>query len=509
MSKQQIRETELLSRIARALAESLVLNQTLKRVLEALEVHMGLLKGTINLLDLDSETIKIAVAHNIDESVQKQIEYKEGEGITGMVFQTGEAQIVPDIEKDTRFLGKAGERKPSPGKKMAFICVPIKVEGETAGALSVSKETSGAENLQNDARLLTVVATMVGQAVKINSLYTSEKNNWQEENRKLRQQLKTRFDVQNMIGTSNAMQEVFGLVEQVAQSNATVMIRGESGTGKDLIAHAIHYNSLRSDKPFIKINCTALPEALLESELFGHEKGAFTGAIDRKMGRFERANGGTIFLDEIGDFSINLQVKLLRAIQFKEFERVGGTETIKTNVRIVVATNRNLEQDIKDGVFREDLYYRINVFPIFLPPLRDRKDDIMLLADYFLEKYSIENGKKISRISTPAINMLTCYHWPGNIRELENCIERAVLLCNDDVIRSEHLPPSLQIEGAQRNTAGRTLPEMVENLEREMIVDALKKNKGQQRKAAQLLGLTERMMGYKIKKYNIYPKQLV
>jgi Nif-specific regulatory protein len=392
---------------------------------------------------------------------------------------------------------------------MAFICVPIKVEGETAGALSVSKETSGAENLQNDARLLTVVATMVGQAVKINSLYTSEKNNWQEENRKLRQQLKTRFDVQNMIGTSNAMQEVFGLVEQVAQSNATVMIRGESGTGKDLIAHAIHYNSLRSDKPFIKINCTALPEALLESELFGHEKGAFTGAIDRKMGRFERANGGTIFLDEIGDFSINLQVKLLRAIQFKEFERVGGTETIKTNVRIVVATNRNLEQDIKDGVFREDLYYRINVFPIFLPPLRDRKDDIMLLADYFLEKYSIENGKKISRISTPAINMLTCYHWPGNIRELENCIERAVLLCNDDVIRSEHLPPSLQIEGAQRNTAGRTLPEMVENLEREMIVDALKKNKGQQRKAAQLLGLTERMMGYKIKKYNIYPKQLV
>ncbi|ARN57124.1 sigma-54-dependent Fis family transcriptional regulator [Sedimentisphaera salicampi] len=509
MPHRRIHETELLSRIARALAESLELKRTLAGVLEALEVHMALQMGTINLLDPDSETIKIAVAHNIDSELQKQIEYREGEGITGIVYQTGEPMIVPDIAKDKRFLAKTGERKPSEGKKMAFICVPIKVEGKTAGAMSVSKETSSGKSLQNDARILNVIATMVGQAVKINDLYTKEKRGWQEENLKLRQQLRNRFKIHNMIGSSNAMQQVFGLVEQVAQSNATVMIRGESGTGKDLIAHAIHYSSLRADKPFIKINCTALPESLLESELFGHEKGAFTGASDKKIGRFERAHGGTIFLDEIGDFSLNLQVKLLRAIQFKEFERVGGSETIKTNVRIVVATNRNLEEDIKNGIFREDLYYRINVFPIFLPPLRERKDDIMLLADYFLEKYSKENSKNITRLSTPAINMLTSYHWPGNIRELENCIERAVLLCNEEVIRSEHLPPSLQFEEAAHKTPGRTLPEMVENLEREMIVDALKKNKGQQRKAAEQLGLTERMMGYKIKKYNIYPKQIV
>jgi len=222
----------------------------------------------------------------------------------------------------------------------------------------------------------------------------------------------------------------------------------------------------------------------------------------------ERAHGGTLFLDEIGDFSLNLQVKLLRVIQFKEFERVGGLETIKTNVRIVVATHKNLEEQIKEGLFREDLYYRINVFPIYMPPLRDRKDDIMLLADYFLEKTAAENKKDITRISTPAIEMLTRYHWPGNIRELENCIERAVLLCNEDVIRSEHLPPSLQMIKKDESVARRSLNEIIENMERELIVDALKKFDGQQRKTARELGISERILGYKIKKYNIHPKYI-
>jgi Nif-specific regulatory protein len=251
-----------------------------------------------------------------------------------------------------------------------------------------------------------------------------------------------------------------------------------------------------------------LPETLLESELFGHEKGAFTGATEKKIGRFERAGGGTIFLDEIGDFSMNLQVKLLRVIQFREFERVGGTETIKSNVRIIVATNKNLEEQIKEKLFREDLYYRINVFPIFLPPLRERKDDIMLMADYFLEKFSKENNKRITRISTPAIEMLTSYHWPGNIRELENCIERAVLLCNEEVIRSEHLPPSLQMIRKSETGTKRSLIEIIENKEKELIIDSLKKFAGRQRKAADELGLTERILGYKIKKYGIFPKLL-
>jgi Nif-specific regulatory protein len=242
--------------------------------------------------------------------------------------------------------------------------------------------------------------------------------------------------------------------------------------------------------------------------LFGHEKGAFTGATELKTGRFERAHGGTIFLDEIGDFPVSLQVKLLRVIQFKEFERLGGIETIKTNVRIIVATNKNLEQQIKEGVFREDLYYRVNVFPIYLPPLRERKDDIMQLADHFLEKYAAENHKNITRISTPAIEMLTSYHWPGNIRELENCIERAVLLCDGEVIRSEHLPPSLQMIKKTEQVAPQSLNEIIANKEKELIIDALKKSGGQQRKAARELGLTERILGYKIKQYGIYPKLL-
>jgi Nif-specific regulatory protein len=304
------------------------------------------------------------------------------------------------------------------------------------------------------------------------------------------------------------MQQVYRLIEQVAESNATVLVRGESGTGKDLVAHAIHYNSLRASKPFIKVNCTALPETLLESELFGHEKGAFTGATERKIGRFERAHGGTVFLDEIGDFSLGLQVKLLRVIQFREFERLGGTETIRANVRIIVATHKNLEQEIRNGLFREDLYYRVNVFPIFMPPLRERKDDIVLLADHFLEKYARENGKNITRISTPAIDMLTRYHWPGNVRELENAIERAVLLCDSDVIRSEHLPPSLQIASADEPREHLTFAEIIANKERELIIDALKRSGGQQRKAARDLGLTERILGYKIRKYGIFPRHL-
>ena len=372
----------------------------------------------------------------------------------------------------------------------------------------MDRQAGRADDFDASLRLLNIIATMIAQAIKLNKMVESERALLRDENVRLRRELKTRFAVNNMVGTSNAMQEVYRLIDQVADSNATVLIRGESGTGKDLVAHAIHYNSLRADKPFIKVNCAALPETLLESELFGHEKGAFTGAIERKLGRFERANGGTLFLDEIGDFPPSLQVKLLRVIQFREFERLGGSETIKANVRVIVATHKNLEQQIADGDFRSDLYYRINVFPIYLPPLRERKDDIMLLADHFLQHFARENGKPITRISTPAIEALTRYHWPGNIRELENCIERAVLVCDDDVIRSEHLPPSLQMINKSDAAATPSFTEIVANKERELIVDALKKCGGQQRKAAQELGLTERILGYKIRKYGIHPKYI-
>jgi len=501
-------EVQLLSDIAKAFAESLNLEETLKSILTLLDTHLKLRRGTITLLDPDTETINIKVAHGLSERSKSQGSYKVGEGITGRVVQTGESIVVPDISKDPRFLHKTKSRETGDGQKIAFFCVPIKLEGRTVGALSVDRQAARSDDFDANLRLLNIISTMIAQAIKLNKMVESERKLLHDENVRLRRELKARFNVHNMVGTSNAMQEVYRLIEQVADSNATVLIRGESGTGKDLVAHAVHYNSLRADKPFIKVNCTALPETLLESELFGHEKGAFTGAIERKLGRFERAHGGTIFLDEIGDFPPSLQVKLLRVVQFREFERLGGSETIKANVRVIVATHKNLEQQIAEGGFRSDLYYRINVFPIYLPPLRERKDDIMLLADHFLEHFARENGKPITRISTPAIDMLTRYHWPGNIRELENCIERAVLVCEDDVIRSEHLPPSLQMINKSDTAAQPSFTEIIANKERELIVDALKKCGGQQRKAAGELGVTERILGYKIRKYGILPKYI-
>ncbi|MBW2149293.1 MAG: sigma 54-interacting transcriptional regulator, partial [Deltaproteobacteria bacterium] len=289
----------------------------------------------------------------------------------------------------------------------------------------------------------------------------------------------------------------------VAKSDTTVLIRGESGTGKELVANAIHYESLRSSKPFIKVNCAALPVDLLENELFGHEKGAFTGALTEKKGRFDLADGGSIFLDEVGDFSPQTQVKLLRVIQEREFERLGGMHTIKVNVRIIAATHKNLEQALSEGHFREDLYYRLNVFPIHIPPLCERKADILLLADYFLEKYAHLNHKRMLRISTPAIDMLMSYHWPGNVRELENCIERAVLLSEDGVIHGYHLPPTLQTDRATRTELRGTLKSMKDTIEREIVIEALKRNRGNMTQAALELGTTKRIFSYMAKKQGI------
>jgi Nif-specific regulatory protein len=299
------------------------------------------------------------------------------------------------------------------------------------------------------------------------------------------------------------MRLVYEQVTQVARTNTTVLLRGESGTGKEMIAHAIHYNSLRAAKPFVKISCAALPNTLIESELLGYEKGAFTGAQTRKKGRFELADGGTLFLDEIGDLDLTTQVKLLRVLQEREFERLGGVEPIKVNVRLIVATNKDLEEAIKRSQFREDLYYRLNVFTIFMPPLRERKPDILLLAEHFVEKFEREHGKSIKRISTPAIDMLTSYHWPGNVRELENVIERAVVICDSSVIHGHHLPPSLQTAETSDTVTRLSLASAMENYERDLIQDALKTARGNRAKAAKLLDSTERIIGYKVKKYGI------
>jgi Nif-specific regulatory protein len=296
-------------------------------------------------------------------------------------------------------------------------------------------------------------------------------------------------------------------LSQVAVSNANVLLLGESGTGKELVANALHYNSLRAGQPFIKVNCAALPGNLVEAELFGYEKGAFTGATKQKAGKFELAKGGSIFLDEIGSLILESQGKLLRVLQEREIERLGGTKTIKVNVRLIAATNIELSDAVEEGLFREDLFYRLNVYPIYLPPLREREADLLLLADFFLEKYAKEYSKDIKRISTPAIDALVQYHWPGNVRELENVIERAVLLCEDQVIHSYHLPLTLQTAEDTGTQQATSLEDAVARFERELIIDALKVSRGNMRQAANALETTERIFGYKIKKYDIIPKQ--
>jgi Nif-specific regulatory protein len=386
------------------------------------------------------------------------------------------------------------------GSNGAIHIAPVST-GKT-GAFGVTGVFVDSE-LTIDIGILTLFGSMLAQAIRIERGVRGERERLREENLHLKQELKEKYDFSHLVGNSNAMKVVYEQISQVAKSNATVLLRGESGTGKEMIANAIHYNSLRSKKPLVKINCAALPETLIEAELFGHEKGAFTGADRQKRGRFELADGGTLFLDEIGDLPLQTQIKLLRVLQEREFERVGGTGTIKSNIRLVAATNKNLEEAIANGEFREDLYYRLNVFSIFLPPLRERKSDILLLAEHFLEKYEIEHGKRIRRISTPAIDMLMSYHFPGNVRELENAIERAVLVCDANVIHAHHLPPTLQTAEVSGTVTDLSLESAVAAFESGVIQDALKSNNGNVAKAARALDSTQRILGYKIKKYGI------
>jgi Nif-specific regulatory protein len=505
--RREVQELSLLFEISRALDRSMDLREVVAPVLEAMAEHMGMLRGTLTLLNRETGEIFIETAYGLSASQRERGKYKLGEGVTGKVVQTGQPAVVPRISEEPLFLDRTGARKSLRKKDVSFTCVPIKLGNEVIGALSADRLFADAVSFEEDVRLLSIIASMVAQAVRLRQSVQEERQRLLDENVRLQEELKDRFRPSNIIGNSKRMQAVYDLIARVSKSDATVLIRGESGTGKELVAHAIHYNSPRSTKPFIKVNCAALPETVLESELFGHEKGAFTGAIARRKGRFEMAHAGSIFLDEVGDFSPTTQIKLLRVLQEREFERVGGTDTIKTDVRVIAATNRDLEELIAEGEFRQDLYYRLNVFSIHVPPLRERKTDILLLADHFVERYSEANHKHIRRISTPAIDMLISYHWPGNVRELENVIERAVLLSDDDVIHGFHLPPTLQTAEESGTALVGTLDATLDNVEREIIVDALKSSRGNMAKAARSLGMTERVMGLRIKKHGIEPRR--
>jgi len=500
-----IEEITLLYEISQALNEHLELKKSLYKVLDILSSSMNMVRGTVSILDPLHNEISIEVAHHLSLSTIERVKYKLGEGITGRVIQTGKAVAIPKISEEPMFLDRTAVRKKLKDyEELSFICVPVKKGNQVVGALSVDRPYDQHYSLKDGQKLLSVVATMIAQHVINLEIIRREKEQLREENKRLRDELENKYRVTNIVGNSNKMREVFQMISQVCKSSATVLVRGESGTGKELVANSVHYNSPRAKGPFIKVNCAAIPANLIESELFGHEKGAFTGAIKQKLGKFELAHKGTIFLDEIGSIGLDVQANLLRVLQEKEFERVGGQRTIKVDVRIVAATNKNLEKAVEDGSFRGDLYYRLNVFPIYMPPLRERKTDILLLADHFLEKYSKENDKDIKRFSTPAIDMLMDYHWPGNVRELENCIERSVLLCDGGVIHSYHLPPTLQTGKESDTLPELSLEDAVANLEREMIIDALKNTRGNITEAAKVLKTTVRKFAYKAKRFGVH-----
>jgi len=498
--ERHIRDLDTLSLVAGTLATQTAQNKMLRNVLKLLEKRRGMLRCTIMLLAPDGKKLVLEAESTGD--ADGDVTYHRGEGVTGKVLETGEPIIVPLVSEEPRFQSRVHQRKTSQ-MDVSFICVPIRIENEVIGTLSADHAAMPDPLLQEAAQLMQIVASLVANDVSARRMARIERQLLEQENQRLLSQLQEKFHPANMVGDSSEMQAVFARVQQVASADTTVLIRGESGTGKELIAAAIHYNSTRSEKPFIKVNCSALNESLLESELFGHEKGAFTGALYKRIGRLEEAEGGTLFLDELGDFSPAIQVKLLRVIQEREYERVGSSKTMKADVRIVAATNRDLEKLVGEEEFRDDLYYRINVFPVVLPALRERRSDILPLANHFVEKYAKQLGHPIRRISTSAINLLTSYHWPGNVRELENCIEHAVLLCTDGIIYGRHLPPTLQTPTTADRTAAGGLKKQVAMLEKDLIIDALKRHRGNITAASRDLCITSRMVRYKIENLDI------
>ena len=499
-------ELSLLFDISYTLESSLELREVIRPVLLKMADGLGMKRGTITILDREDRTPSISEAVGLPTGQSQKNYLVACQDLVQQVIESGQAIVVPDISKEmalkTRWQQEQQVDPTSPAA--AYICVPIKFGEEVIGALSVERILDGRVRLSADRRLLSLIANVIAHTVHFHRLTQEKLESLQRENERLQHQIQTTFRPPNMIGNSDAMRSVYRHIEQVANSVTTVLIRGESGVGKELIARALHEQSPRKGKAFVKFNCAALPESIIESELFGHEKGAFTGAVNLRKGRFEVASGGTIFLDEIGDISPATQVKLLRVLQEREFERVGGHTPIKADVRILTATSRNLEEMIEQDKYRADLYYRLNVFPIYAPPLCERKSDLLLLADHFIEKYSKLNGKPVRRISTAAIDLLMSYHWPGNVRELENCIERSVLLCPGKSIEAHHLPPTLQKkEASEKTSATGTLDAAVSALEYEMIVAELKGCDGNMAAAARKLRLTERQMGLRVKRLDI------
>lgn len=496
-------ETDLtfLVNLSSSIAHSTNIHKDLEIVLAQLCKYLNAKYSIFTIVDHNQDNIMISSAYGLSKEETLKGSYKIGEGIIGEVVRTEKPVIIPDISKNSNFLDKLGLKPSLNHSLMAFLCVPIVIKNEIKGTLSIHKVHDGLTDFSAEVKFLNIVGMIIGRNITIRRKEIEELEELKRENIRLKGGKV--YKPENIIGNSSLMSDLYAMMERVAPTNSTVMIRGESGVGKELIAEAIHNASPRANKPFIKVNCSAFSENLIESELFGHEKGSFTGAVAAREGRFEMANGGTIFLDEIGDVPLPIQVKLLRIMQQRQLERVGGNKTINIDVRIITATNQNLEEMIHDNSFREDFYYRINVFPIYVPSLRERRSDIPILIDHFIDKINKKNGMKIKRITGGALDMLMLYFWPGNVRELENVIERAMILSTDNVIHSYNLPPTLQTGYSSDTIDKGTLNNVMEKVEKQMIIDTLILTKGNISKAATQLGITERIMGLRISKYSI------
>jgi Nif-specific regulatory protein len=522
-------ELAILTTIGAILSSTLDLRDAFAKMMQIISDQLNMHRGTLVLLDESTGRLRTEAALGLSADDMERNRFALGEGVTGNVVATGRARIIADVRSDPDFLNRAG-RIPAgiSDTQISFLCVPVKIEGRTAGALAVDKPFTDDAQLRSDHTFLDIVAAFLAQAIQINRMVMRQKEELLEENAQLRAQVRDRYRFENIIGDSPAMHEVFATVGQVANSRATVLLLGETGTGKEMIAKAIHYNSPRKDKPFVRVNCGALTGTLLESELFGHVKGSFTGAIKDKIGRFEAADGGTIFLDEIGTLEPQLQVKLLRVLQEREFERVGDTQTVKADVRVIAATNVDLQEAVAKEAFREDLFYRLNVVSIYLPPLRNRREDIPRLIDFFLDKYNGINDRRLRRISRDMLNVLLRYPWPGNVRELENAIERAVVLSNDEDFTEELLPLSVRMFAQQRRTnqssesietltrrlsdqaildyemrEGEIYQLVIDQIEHALIDRALARCGGVKTKAADFLGINRNTLNKKVKDLGI------
>ena len=516
---------DILQEISEIMSSSLELNWVFDRVMRVLASKLDIETGYLVILDDMTGQLRIQAAHGLSQEEVDRGVYSVGEGVIGEVHQSGQARVIPDVRQDPVYLDRTGRRK-SRAEPVSFICLPVTSEGRTIGVFSADKVFPDHETLEQDHQLMEIIAAMISHTLRISNMVMREKQELLSEMDDLREALSEQHSFANMIGTSAPMAEVFKTIHQVARTRATILLMGETGTGKEMMAKAIHYNSDRKDKPFIRVNCGALSGQLLESELFGHVKGAFTGAIRDKIGRFEAANTGTLFLDEIGTLAPELQVKLLRVLQEREFERVGDHHTMQIDVRIVAAANVDLEKEVQEKRFRDDLFYRLNVVSIRLPPLRERREDIPPLIDYFLDRYNKENHRHLKYISRDILNMLLRYSWPGNVRELENAVERAVVMSQDENFTEDLLPLSIRAQVASARPlvsadgpvdlagqlACRTMEEhdlgggsaaiwasVMDAVERSLIAEALERCGGVKIKAADYLGINRNTLN---KKYN-------